>query len=630
MTGDSPADLQRQLADLDGRMRRIEQALIRRGVMDAPDESHITRIERPVATPHPRAAIARLPSQTKDRQPSASRPHESVESRIGSHIFNRIGILALLIGAAWFLKFAFDNHWIGPTGRVAIGLIAGTAIIAWSERFRRQGYATFSYSLKAIGSGVLYLALWAAYDIYHLLPSSVAFVAMILVTSWNAYICWAQDSELLAGYAIAGGFITPVLVSTGENHEAVLCVYMLVLDAALCFLVSRRPWSRLVLAAVALTGVLFNAWATRFYNDNQFVLTTVFVSSFIVLFMVASWYFKENERDPASNTIDWDRLTIVFVPLATAIVGFAAFYAMLDREGRRWAQPWTAVLFGAFYLVLLRMMRDRATGRATQWKLRTLSGLHLAITVGLLTVAIPLKADGYWIAAGWLTEGAALLWIARRTEMLLLRSLAVTALALGLIGLHVIEPSEQLHVIFNQRFGAFLLGIASFAVVAWLAVRAAPTENGSALESQSQLAQALKWIHIAAAAVVVMNVLILVSVSLEIETYWRTHTFSSVYKLFGYSMWWMLFGATLLGIGFRKRSAFLRWQGLVVIAISIGKVFLIDTESLNQGYRILSFLVLGVLLLGVSYAYQRDWLVLRNPETQDRLPDQSPTSTTTT
>ena len=72
------------------------------------------------------------------------------------------GILAVLIGMAWFLKMAIDNHWIGPLGRVLIGLIAGAGLMVWSERFRSRGYSGFSYSLKALGSGVFYLSLWAA------------------------------------------------------------------------------------------------------------------------------------------------------------------------------------------------------------------------------------------------------------------------------------------------------------------------------------------------------------------------------------------------------------------------------------------------------------------------------------
>jgi len=80
---------------------------------------------------------------------------------------------------------------------------------------------------------------------------------------------------------------------------------------------------------------------------------------------------------------------------------------------------------------------------------------------------------------------------------------------------------------------------------------------------------------------------------------------------FSYSAFFMLFGAVLLTIGFVKRSAFLRWQALILLAVTVAKVFLVDVSQLSKGLRILSFIGLGVLLLCVSYVYQRDWLNLR-------------------
>jgi uncharacterized membrane protein len=104
---------------------------------------------------------------------------------------------------AWFLKFAIDNRWIGPFGRVLIGLTTGTGLIAWSERFRARRYVGFSFSFKAAGSGVLYLSLWAAFSLYQLMPAAVAFLAMIAVTAFNGYRAWVQDAELLAALVVA-------------------------------------------------------------------------------------------------------------------------------------------------------------------------------------------------------------------------------------------------------------------------------------------------------------------------------------------------------------------------------------------------------------------------------------------
>ena len=87
------------------------------------------------------------------------RSSEDLEGTIGKLWLNRIGIVAILIGVAYFLKYAFDSGWIGPGGRVAIGLIAGIAVVVWSESFRRKGSMAFSYSLKAVGIGILYLVI---------------------------------------------------------------------------------------------------------------------------------------------------------------------------------------------------------------------------------------------------------------------------------------------------------------------------------------------------------------------------------------------------------------------------------------------------------------------------------------
>jgi uncharacterized membrane protein len=175
--------------------------------------------ETPRATPSPQAA-ASPPSPRPSSAPAFTYPpvrHDTrdLEGTIGKLWLNRIGIIAILIGVSYFLKYAFDNNWIGPAGRVALGLVAGIAVVLWSELFRKKGHLAFSYSLKAVGIGTLYLSLWGAYQIYHLVPSSVAFVAMVLVTASTITLALTQDAEILAAFALLGGFSTPVLLSTG-------------------------------------------------------------------------------------------------------------------------------------------------------------------------------------------------------------------------------------------------------------------------------------------------------------------------------------------------------------------------------------------------------------------------------
>jgi uncharacterized membrane protein len=254
MNPEQIANLEEQVAKLSARVQQMEEALVRQNIL-SPESLHRSSKERANGV-ESSAPVIPLTAASEEREKhgetgaSAATPFEppclpaaapsfgytaegatvderSLESRIGSQWFNRIAIAAVLIAAAWFLKLAMDNHWIGPMGRVLIGLAAGAGLIVWSERFRSRGFAVFSYSLKAAGSGTLYLSLWAAFSLYQLIPSGVAFVAMILVTAFNGYMAWFQDAELLGLYAIAGALSTPLLVSTGgEPRNNTLQLYV--------------------------------------------------------------------------------------------------------------------------------------------------------------------------------------------------------------------------------------------------------------------------------------------------------------------------------------------------------------------------------------------------------------------
>jgi uncharacterized membrane protein len=620
MNPNSSGSLEDQVGELRSRVLRLEQALQARGItVEETSPVPAAQVQAPIST----SALDSPPSAPQMAPPQLApspivppsfgsfdtvvkEDTRSLENRIGSQWFNRVGILAMLIGVAWFLKLAFDNHWIGPLGRVFVGLVAGAALIAWSERFEKRGFAAFAYSLKAVGSGTLYLSLWAAFSVYALMPEWAAFGAMILVTAFNGYISWARNAELLALYAIAGGLTTPLLVSTGGNHEVTLFSYLLILDIAVLLLAVLRPWSRLLFAAFTGTVLFISGWWFTFYSQQQEGRTAFFIVGFFLIFAFAPRFVRAS-LDEHGDSSAWDKLALVLLPILNAALGFLAFYSLPTPTTQDWAGPWIAVAFAAFYLLLLRLPASGVFGATPA----VLSGLHLAAAVVFLTIAIPLKTHGRWMTIGWLVEGAALLWVARRSGLLLLRVFALLCLVLGLFALLTVNPSSSNTPLLNERFGTFCVGIAVFAFAAWLA------RNSTHEEAVEPI---LRWPFLAAASVLAVNALILISISSEIHNYWSSlswrgdwaleHSYR-MYAHFSYSAFFMVFGALLLSVGFWKRSAFLRWQALVLLALTIVKVFLSDISELSQGFRIFSFLGLGALLLGVSFAYQRDWLNLR-------------------
>ncbi|MBT9331440.1 DUF2339 domain-containing protein [Paracidobacterium acidisoli] len=483
MNSESKDAFEPQIAELRARVQRLERALQARGiVLEAPSPS----LQPPSASDAAEAApslseVAPQSIQTQSATSPAATPSafqsvepapkddRSLEARIGSQLFNRIGILAVLIGMAWFLKLAIDNHWIGPAGRVIIGLIAGAGLIAWSERFRSKGYRAFSYSLNAVGSGILYLSLWAAYSLFHLLPLPAVALAMLLVTASNGFLSWLRNSEVLAFYAAVGGYMTPLLLSNGRNHEASLFSWLLILNAAALLLAALRPWPRMAVCALLGTIAYAAGWYAVFYSDAQFAETLVFSVVFLLVFASVPWCVKEA---PGHH----HREVALFVASVNAAFGWAGIFLLFHRSG--W--PWAALALAALYFILSRIPSASS-----------LVALHLLTANTFLLTAVTVAIHNYWHAAA-------------------------------------MSPAQRM------------------------------------MDAQ-----------------------------------------------FSDSTWFLLFGAVLLAAGFRFRSAPLRWQALVLLCISIAKVFLVDMRMLSQGYRIFSFLGLGVLLLAVSFVYQRDWLGLR-------------------
>jgi uncharacterized membrane protein len=278
-----------------------------------------------------------------------------------------------------------------------------------------------------------------------------------------------------------------------------------------------------------------------------------------------------------------------------------------------------AVGFAAFYMMLLRLPA-RGSLRASP---ELLSALHLTAAVVFLTIAIPLKAEGRWLTIGWLVEGAALLWAASRVRNLLLRVLALLYLAIGLIALLVVNPAASTMPFINERFGTYCVAIAVFAFAAWVSWNS---------RGEAEPESSIPWTALTPVTALLVNALILLAICWEIDGFWWHVSWRGdmnlldgyrMYAHFTYSAFFMAYGALLLAGGFWRRSAFLRWQALVLLAVSIGKVFLYDVSELSQGFRILSFLGLGALLLAVSFVYQRDWLRLRGQNHTDNQEHQN-------
>jgi uncharacterized membrane protein len=615
------------LGELTARIYRIERRLGMEAQLGVERRAPAT----PAAAPPPSVEQAAPPPDRpavpypKPSPMSPTAPAADLESRIGSHWLNRIGIAALLIGISYFLKFAFDNNWIGPAGRVTIGILAGIAIVIWSERFRAKNYKAFSYSLKAVGIGALYLSLWAAFQVYRLTPSSVAFLMMLVVTASTAAMALAQDAQILAALALVGGFSTPLLLSTGQNRALALFSYVAILDIATLALVTFKPWPRLLVMSYAGTLLLYIGWYATFYSRPQLGLTLAFATLFFAIFALAPLVTLNPQGEAPF---------LASVPAVLAFLNagvyFLQAYVMIAEVDKTY-MAWFALVLAAVYIFLSRQVQARKIPGASG----ILYFLHLALALGFITVAIPIRLNAHWITIGWFVEAGVLLWVANRVHSDFLNVCALGALLLGVLRLLAIDNFQTTQLIFNLRLATYAVAVAVLGAVA-----------GYASQREDDAARV-----VAAVAAVALNVLALIALSREIADYYSRQmagfrpTFQQPYgadqwriaytdirridieRDFTYSALGMAYGAMLMLIGFLRRRAFVRWQALILIAATIAKVFVYDVSELDRGYRIVSFIILGVLLLAISFVYQRDWLKLSAKSRAQARPEGSARST---
>ncbi|HEX2569762.1 MAG TPA: DUF2339 domain-containing protein [Polyangia bacterium] len=220
-------------------------------------------------SPPPPAPPFTIPPPAPSPAPAPA-PAAAGEGSLEEHIalvwLTRAGATAFLVGVAFFYKYAVDNEWIGPLGRVALGVLAGAAVLALAEYLRPRTRAIFINVVVGIGLALLYVSGYASHGLYHLVSVPVAFAAVAGVTLLGGALAMRHRSELILLFALITGFLSPVLLSTGEDRPLALFGYLWVLTALAHTVALRMGFRRASWAAVGGVMALFLGWYVRFFD----------------------------------------------------------------------------------------------------------------------------------------------------------------------------------------------------------------------------------------------------------------------------------------------------------------------------------------------------------------------------
>jgi uncharacterized membrane protein len=569
------AAVEQKLAAVERRLAAIEGRL-------GAEPGREAEIPAPIPFPEPAAALE-MPQEPVAAAPApvAARPRADIESVVALRWLVYVGIIALLFALAFFIKYSFDNHWVGSRGRVAVGLTVGALLVLWTDRLLKRGYGYFSESIAGLGAAVLYFSLWGSWHYFRLLPLSGTLAGMILVTGAMVTIALGRNSQRLAFLALAGGYVTPFLLRTAHDPEITLFTYIAVLSAGTLALERVRRWAWVPPLSLLVFETYYWVWYIAFYDPLKLERTLGFATLLFLLFAVL----------PTLRALRMGHLTIGdYLVVSANLAGYLVALRMLLWPDRRWL---LAAAFFALAVAHRQVWRALPQPRAGQTRLTRRFYATLALLC--LSLAIPARLDHAWLTIAWAMEGAVVVWSGIRMESPWLRAAGALLLSMGGVRL-LFLPLPAPHFLWNERFLAFAAVVASLAFSAAIALRAA-----ARLEHFER--------HAVSVLLVAVNAYSLMAMSLEVwDVLGRLQTpgmESWPAQQMGLSVLWTLYAAGLVLVGMARKSALLRWLALTLFALVVSKVFLYDLSSLERFYRILSFLVLGILLLVVSFLYQR-------------------------
>jgi len=421
---------------------------------DPEPETETAPASQPMAAPAPEAPAA-------PRRPLARPPRRPVTpERLAVWVGSALGGFLVLLASLFALSVAIERGWMGPSVRVLLGLVAGTALWLGGARLRTHAYTWLPSATSGAAMGVLFGTLYAASGLYHLIPPAAAFGLMAAVAAVALATAVRHRDRFMAWLGLVGGLLVPVLVSTGENRPLALFSYVVVLSGGALVAAGRRGWLDLVLGAGVGAAALHLGWTVKFYAPDQVPAALLAAAALLVPFVAVA-----ARRD----TPVWVGRAALLMAAALPLV----------------ATPWVIPLDPIFWDPRTGLEVVRPLGGAPQWALVATLLLPLGAAAlarrdgGLVAGAAALAPaailslafvvgwadhpDGPMglVAAGLLAATALpLIWTDRRPDQRLLR--LGLPLAAGLLAALVLEQTRpEGPVVLALTGGLTLLGVAA-------------------------------------------------------------------------------------------------------------------------------------------------------------------------
>ena len=345
---------------------------------------------------------------------------EATEMRLGATWFNRIGAIILLLAVAFFVKYSFDQGWLGPTTRVLLGAAAGLAMVASGEFALARKLRQFAVGLIGGGVAMLYVSAFAAHSFYHLIGLNTAFATYCVISALGTILAVHGRLQALAILSLIGAFLTPPALSTGRNAQVELLSYLLIVDIGFLVVGALRAWPVLRVLAWLGTALMYVGWYLNFYSEDALWTTLGFIGAFYAAFHAEALIAAR--RGAAASVLQ------TLLLHANNAVFFLSVYALAHDRYPDW--------MGLFCVCtgLTQWVAAWAVRRPDEASLRVRTGLAID-GAAILALAAPIQFDHHLIPLAWAAQAVVCFWFARRVPGTWLRVKALGILVGALLHL---------------------------------------------------------------------------------------------------------------------------------------------------------------------------------------------------
>ena len=411
----------------------------------------------------PPATVQALPPPPNDaplhRLPGPPPPDRTsgpgLEAVLGTKWLGWAGIVMLVMGVGYLLKYAYDNDLIGPTGRLAIGLLFGIAALATGHLLKKRGYSVMFQTLTGGGIAIFYTCIYFSFQVYGLIEPMPAMVLSIFVTLGAVVLAVAHNAPVIAMVGLIGGFLSPVLFSTGENHPYLLFNYVIALDLVALGVAYFRKWHAVQGLAFVGTLLLYLGWYGRYYDESQMTPALLYLSVFYAIFLLIPIFHALARRSQTTAP----GLVLMSVNALFSLLAYADILYDQYRPILGFVVLGQAVLVFVLFLVWVRR----------RGKAEAMGESLLILALALVTLAVPIQLRVYGIAVAWAVEGVLFTFLGLRFNKMSCRVGGTGALLLAGMALLTQLPLHELPFVpvFNIGFGSWSLVIAAAAIIAY-------------------------------------------------------------------------------------------------------------------------------------------------------------------